>query len=270
VLGAAASEDDWPVVFDPSNVCIGGVQELEAALGQRRAHQQLREERVALETRREKARLEERPEEGRALEESLHVLDMRLSVLGDQFRERARDRGTAFPDLSKELSWSADDHFGSSEDPASPPARTSTPPALRTVDVALESLEWAVLKGYDWVQTMVVGSSESSSSPGADAVPRDATDFEVLQTNWYWRQQKRLLRVTGTELLRIHPMTGDVRKRILLSDIVSIVVAADRLAFKLVLKGETAAPESYQSQYTQQLVDMVARRAPNVKIIEEG
>lgn len=115
-----------------------------------------------------------------------------------------------------------------------------------------------------------------SSPPPSTAVapaPDDAEtypDFEVVQTNWYGRHQKRILRVTPDALLRVHPMTGQVRKRVPLSDITSVVVDRSGGSFRVVVASDSASSEAYQSLYVPQLVAALRRYAPpQLKFVDE-
>ncbi len=349
--GGGDSEDDWPVAFSPAGTAIGGLDELaryfaalpaaaaaarqpESTQAARENAQNLLAEREAAEARLEQAR---RGSDGtglHSLEDSLHVLDMRLSVLGDQFRPAGKR--LTFPYLEANGSGAYDDDdmgdggddgdpafFGPGSDtpsvtiraPASSASSTgSTGLPLRTVDVALEGLEWAVVKGYGWVHSMVSSpqpaatTASAAAAPGATGAARTSgasvqkgnvtlandnnntttnnsssnnsnddddgdareLEFEVVQTNWYGRQQKRLLRVTAGELLRVHPMTGDVRKRVLLQDITSIIVTRDRASLRIVINGDVANADVYLSLYVRQLLDAIVARQRSVRIIEGG
>jgi len=49
-------------------------------------------------------------------------------------------------------------------------------------------------------------------------------EFNVIHTNWYWRQQTRVLRLTKDHILRIHPKYGDVRAAQKYDEISKVVV----------------------------------------------
>lgn len=273
----------YPVCFAPDGTCIGGLSKLEAYLARFKprnvgvptalspAEQRailLRERKLAEEQLAQQKHAKDgsvTPEARYELEDSIHVLDMRLSVIGNQFR------GMAGGD-----SWSSEDGFGPNEDGAGAPENSSgssrngaSSPPLRTVDAALEGLEWAVLKGYDWVQSMVGPNQPASQIITHADLPKDEIDFEVVQTNWYWRQQRRTLRVAQNELLRVHPMTGEIRKRVPFSDISSLVISKDKSTLTVVVKGDKANADSYQSLYIAQIVAALKKRVPDIRV-EEG
>jgi hypothetical protein len=55
--------------------------------------------------------------------------------------------------------------------------------------------------------------------------PKDVVDFEVVQSNWYWRHQRRKLRFAQDFFLRLHPTHMDVRAAHKIDAIASISVS---------------------------------------------
>jgi hypothetical protein len=182
---SGAKEDDWPVVATPAGVMYGTVAELESALAsspplpqpalEQEQMERIREreavlaQRRAAEERLKHLRQQERKDDDatRDLEDSIHVLDMRLSVIGDQFR-RAPVSGTGGSVVDLENVEDDDDNALSdsfllqSNATNEVVADETVGSPLGTVDLALEGLEWAMVKGLGWVQGMVVSPSEMS------------------------------------------------------------------------------------------------------------
>merc|ERR1711991_1163613 len=118
--------------------------------------------------------------------------------------------------MGTEMSQYPDLNSGPSPAPTPEPDGTGPVATLTSVDEALEGLEWATRKGLSWVSSMVGGSGGTVPQEGREKSP----EYEVVQCNWYDRQQRRQLRVTPTALLRVHPMTGEVRHEVPLIDVV--------------------------------------------------
>jgi len=55
----------------------------------------------------------------------------------------------------------------------------------------------------------------------------DDVDFDIVHTNWYWRNLKRRFRFTKDGILRIHPTCGDVRASHPYSSIFSVKIVND-------------------------------------------
>ena len=196
----------------------------------------------------------------RPLEESMDVLDMRLSVLGGEFDATQLSQ---YPDLAG--------------GPTSPPAglaNSTQSGGLTAVDEALEGLEWAGRKGWAWMSS-ALGSEEPSVSVADNfSAPRrrDAAtpEYDVVTSNWYGRQQRRQLRVTATHLERLHPMTGEVRHALLFIDIV--LLTRTKAGLNVSFRGESereVISDFYSTLYTDQIIDSIRRRYPQVQVATE-
>ncbi len=288
--GVSGADDDWPMAFWKGD-CIGGVEDLARFVEQA----PLQPPSPPLEAGEGAGEAAETPEEGRRrlllaeqlrsaratapvpaqaeepLEESMNVLNMHLSVLGKQFPDR--------PVFGAASEFDFDDgdssHFGSNNNSnnagdaaaggAAGGAAAGDPQSpLRTVDLALEGLEWAVLKGATWLQGFV-----AAPSPIEPDAPRHP-DFEVVQSNWYGRQQKRLLRVTSTHVQRVHPMTGEVRHAVAFGDLVALGVSRDGHTLQVMCRGDTereVVTDTYNTVYSKQIVDSIKKRHPKVQVV---
>lgn len=181
------------------------------------------------------------------LEDSLRMLDCRLSVIGTQFNQHSnKEKDDEYPDLYER------------EVGATTTGNNAANSNLRSVDVALEGLEWAMIKGVNWV---------SSFLGNADTAPKEdksGKEFEVVQTNWYGRQQTRLLRVRETELQRVHPMTGEVRFSVLLDKLVGLRISEGGSTLQVIFTEEQKEDGSkivvtdvYKSLYVQEIVKCI-------------
>merc|ERR1712232_844994 len=65
-----------------------------------------------------------------------------------------------------------------------------------------------------------------SSSPKLEK-NEDDYDFDIVHTNWYWRNLKRRFRLTKDAILRIHPNKGDVRAYHPFTTVVAVSIIDD-------------------------------------------
>ncbi len=298
--GISGADEEWPVAFWNGD-CVGGLEDLARFVeqtppeplpplpGELSGEAGAGDDDLAFlspEGRRQRQQFAEQLRNARApppaeepLEASMNVLDMRLSVLGTQFREH-----TVYPDLDASLDGGAE-HGGNSNSNNSEEkaanannnnsnnnnnnnndAKGEGQSPLRTVDLALEGLEWAVLKGATWLQGFVVAPAPA----GAEEEGRRHPDFEVVQSNWYGRQQKRLLRVTDAELQRVHPMTGEVRHAVPFGSLVALGVSKNGQTLQVMCRGDTereVVTDTYQTVYSKQIIDSIRKRHPKLQVV---
>lgn len=155
MAGIRGDDADWPVVVWNGEV-IGTLAELEEFIEHKPP-----DEHVAEETEWEHGQAEEpqfqqerhnaatqhnsNMDDHPGLEASMNVLDMRLSVLGNQFRDTALAQ-SKYPELHETGEEDGAKTPTAKVGPASPNGGVDAQSPLRTVDLALEGLEWAVLK----------------------------------------------------------------------------------------------------------------------------
>jgi len=84
------------------------------------------------------------------------------------------------------------------------PHKDTNQPAisLGVLDRALEGFE-TVLHYFNPLGWVKWGKKKSSKDAG--------TEFDVVHTNWYWRNQRRKLRFSDKGFMRLHPVHNDVR-----------------------------------------------------------
>eukprot|EP00029_Vermamoeba_vermiformis_P005876 TRINITY_DN215_c0_g1_i1.p1 TRINITY_DN215_c0_g1~~TRINITY_DN215_c0_g1_i1.p1 ORF type:complete len:579 (+),score=239.80 TRINITY_DN215_c0_g1_i1:128-1864(+) len=97
---------------------------------------------------------------------------------------------------------------------------------------------------------------------GGKQTDKDDTviEFSVIHTNWYWRQQTRVLRLTKEHVLRIHPKYGDVRAAQKYDEINKIVVKNKEY---LILYYKESSPDYFRatSAAIEKIVSTIKERA---------
>lgn len=85
-------------------------------------------------------------------------------------------------------------------------------------------------------------------------------ELSVIHTNWYWRQQTRVLRLTKEHILRIHPKYGDVRAAQKYDEINKIVVKNKEY---LILYYKESSPDYFRatSNAIEKIVSTIKERA---------
>ena len=291
--GISGADEDWPVAFWNGD-CIGGLEDLARFVEQtppeppplpREAGEgEGADEFLSPEGRRQRLLFAEQLRNARAapaeelpLEASMNVLDMRLSVLGTQFRGHP-----VYPDLDASMEGSnnnGDDNSNKGNDNNDNAGEAQSP--LRTVDLALEGLEWAVLKGATWLHGFVAspvaagsalgeGAAAAAAAAAEEEAGRRHPDFEVVQSNWYGRQQKRLLRVTDAQLQRVHPMTGEVRHAVPFASLVALGVSRDGRTLQVMCRGDSereVVTDTYLTVYSKQIIDSIRKRHPKLQVV---
>eukprot|EP01127_Copromyxa_protea_P005053 TRINITY_DN14882_c0_g1_i1.p1 TRINITY_DN14882_c0_g1~~TRINITY_DN14882_c0_g1_i1.p1 ORF type:complete len:424 (-),score=92.13 TRINITY_DN14882_c0_g1_i1:38-1201(-) len=127
----------------------------------------------------------------------------------------------------------------------------SSEPELRVIDKALEGVEalMSFINPMSWIW--------SSSSSAESTAP----EFEVIHTNWYYRQLKRKFRFFDLVFLRINPRDGAVRASRKYSEISQIVVADSR---HMEIHYKATHYPDYIAASPQQIEEMLAIFAPQI------
>jgi len=96
------------------------------------------------------------------------------------------------------------------------------------LDHCLDAAEYVIsgVSSLLWLPVTIVTypfrSEQETLQKGADAV-----DFDIVHTNWYWRNLKRRFRFTKEGILRIHPTYNDVRASHPYSSICAVKIVND-------------------------------------------
>eukprot|EP01116_Phalansterium_solitarium_P010340 TRINITY_DN2502_c0_g1_i1.p2 TRINITY_DN2502_c0_g1~~TRINITY_DN2502_c0_g1_i1.p2 ORF type:complete len:347 (-),score=108.88 TRINITY_DN2502_c0_g1_i1:847-1887(-) len=154
------------------------------------------------------------------------------------------------------------------------PHRLSPPPSRATLEpYALVSTAYetgaSLLSG---VSSVLSSYFAAWASAGGHAPPRGSPrkleeslkDFDVIQVNWYWRQQPRTLRFFADKFQRVNAATGEVRSEHSYSAI-QLMTVTGRTFLQLVFKDASPA-EYYQAASVPaiaQLIIDVAVSPPN-------
>jgi len=80
-----------------------------------------------------------------------------------------------------------------------------------------------------------------------------------MQINWYWRQQKRILRCSKDRFLRINPVTKELRAMHYYRTIQDIVVTGK--TFITISFNDSSAPEYYQSIDIEKIIGVIVDKA---------
>jgi glutaredoxin len=136
------------------------------------------------------------------------------------------------------------------------------------VSKAVESSLW-MMKGVSSVISSSVSSflpwktsTEASTSPlkeYKDERGSNFDEFEVMQINWYWRQQKRILRFSGDRFLRINPYSKELRAVHYYRTIQDIIITGK--TFMTMSFNDASPPEYYQSVNMDKIVGVLIERA---------
>lgn len=272
-LTPPTTAEDWPIVLVDGSRC-SSVDEMEMLLEEWQEKQEAEEEEAASPVMVPVPSAPVAEEEAIAapvpsapaldaepiMEQSVNVLDMRLSVLGTQLDDMQLSQ---YPNLDSEDAMT---------DTAPQSLRQS--PELTAVDEALEGLEWVTRKGLSWVSSVVpaaVGFAPTPpSQPPLEPRQQSLPEYEVVQTNWYGRQQRRHLRVSDKAIERLHPMTGEVRNEVPLSELVCLTRTRQGLlvSFKSDIENEMIT-DTYHTSYADEIIQAVQRQVPRIRVLEK-
>jgi len=96
----------------------------------------------------------------------------------------------------------------------------------------------------------------------------DEPEFRVIQINWYWRHQDRILRFFKEEFTRIEPKTHTIRETHQYKDI-SQVVVMNRECLNIWFhsdKTQTPVVEYYQTSKAADIVDLLISKNNRIKV----
>jgi hypothetical protein len=96
------------------------------------------------------------------------------------------------------------------------------------------------INGVEWMLRMVLlnpsGVTQEEKKHNEQKLAEAKTlldvDFPVMRTNWYWRHQKRVIRLSPTEMKRIDPDTGIVKETLALCDITNVTLNATHVVLQ--------------------------------------
>lgn len=155
-------------------------------------------------------------------------------------------------------------------EPAQVPAATvvqkiskpvSPPPQLRRIDSAFEWLERKVDTSARWMNDNKLRSSQFR----ADA----PNVFEVVQSNWWGRQQKRLLHITETQIERINPIGKSLRVSVAIVDLDRLEVSQNNDTLKVVYVDHATGKgvaDTYVTSNANAIAESIKRVRPGLRV----
>jgi len=140
---------------------------------------------------------------------------------------------------------------------------------LNAFGKAGEYLETHVRGWYSWLGwTPNVNASDDTNGEADDS----RKDIVVIHTNWFWKQQIRLLRFTQKQFMRTHPVTKEVKEVHQYTQVDKITITGNTFMIIYFLPSLSISPEYYESKERDLIVELITTRAQaqgrNVSLIE--
>jgi len=130
-------------------------------------------------------------------------------------------------------------------------------PRLGMLDRTLENVEtvFSYLNPVGWLRK--ANTTEKSL---------DVVEFDVIHTNWYWRNQKRKLQFHPQGFRRLHPTYGDVRSSQSYSDISKIEIKSPTL---MIFHYKTSSSDwiKCSSKDQQEIISIIGKWAPQIQTV---
>ena len=154
----------------------------------------------------------------------------------------------------------------------------STSPAAATDfhlsagDQWLNGIEWLLRTAATPLQALapqsVIAARRESIKEVAAKGPLDI-DFTVLRTNWYWRHQTRIYRMSTQGIIRIGPELMDKRDSMPYASIAKLVCSGER-NLVIVFKADARhSPEYIETPNRDDIVRLILERTPGQKPVVE-
>lgn len=136
------------------------------------------------------------------------------------------------------------------------------------LDHCLDAAEYVIsgVSSLLWLPVSLVTYPFRSEKEELQKGPDDV-DFDIVHTNWYWRNLKRRFRFTQKAILRIHPTHNDIRASHLYDSILTIKVIDDKSIVINYNDGSSpdyvcATPEGITT-----MIDIIQKRAKTKPVI---
>jgi len=224
--------------------------------------QSVREQRQLLEIEKQKAKQQEKSQIVAEIDNSIAQLDKNLNSITslltarDSVRLRHIDTNPKLSDFQNDIQNSP------KHDQA------------RIVNMAFGTGIWCVKGMGSAISSVASYFNWNALPPKLSSAPKEYKDekgsnyieFEVIQINWYWRQQKRILRFSSDKFLRLNPFTQELRAVHKYHSIQTIVVHGK--TFMTISFNDESQPEYYQSIDIESIVEILTSKAkPFVNIV---
>jgi len=149
--------------------------------------------------------------------------------------------------------------------PESSPTTNAQPPQLRTVDTVLEVVETVVdyLNPLSYLRSFSTWSTTARRDENAST----CTEFDIIHTNWYGRNQRRKLRFCDKDFLRVHP-NGLVRATIKYVDI-SKIHKLDPTRIVIYYSTSSCSPDwiGGTEQDVSSIITLLLKKIPTLKVL---
>jgi glutaredoxin len=132
----------------------------------------------------------------------------------------------------------------------------------------VNTVETLIAPGAKRLADWWYGSSSKPKHEIKGPVPNEeptseAVEYTVLRTNWYWRQQVRILRLEKDSFSRLLPKSNSTRGQFRYSEIEKLTKYTQNNFFTITFKDKTE--EYYESPKMDEIVDEIAKRAKQNK-----
>jgi len=142
-------------------------------------------------------------------------------------------------------------------------------PSLGYMGITLEGIERGVVEISSYMRSAMnlVGLSPppeemtTNTNDNRDTV----AEFQVIQTNWYYRKQTRTLQFGRKSFVKINPITQDVRKTHSYMDIAKVTIPR---AGEFIIDYTDKTQEFFSSPATEAIIDVINRHTPHNLVIE--
>lgn len=136
------------------------------------------------------------------------------------------------------------------------------------LNIAVQTGKWLTDSVGSAVGQAVASVSGFIQPPLSDSNPKQFKDargefyieYEVLQLNWYFRYQPRLLRFSKDKFVRINPQTKEVRALHRYNQIMKIIVNGKTLMI-IKFKDPAIQPECYESNFLEQILNTILKNS---------
>jgi hypothetical protein len=216
----------------------------------KRRLEDVKQQKQLLEQEIERAQQQERFEIATELQTSISQLDKDLTSLSNVIRMREAARN------SKEAKQ-----------------KPKEPNEIGIMDLVLDTGKWAVdsvSSGLSYVASYFTWTSANRLGASPKEVKNEKAgflEFDVIQINWYWRQQKRTLRFLKDQFVRLNPDTKELRAVHKYENIQKVTVTGK--TFFTISFSDDSKPEYYQSTDTAKILDvLLAAKIPLTHITE--
>jgi len=150
--------------------------------------------------------------------------------------------------------------------------------SLNAFGRAGEYLETKVRGWYSWLGWNASNpdnrdlTSPLKSQTTSQNIEPSVRDIVVIHTNWFWKQQIRLLRFNDEEFMRVHPTTNEVKEVHRYTQVDKITITGNTFMIIYFVPTLAISPEYYESKERDLIVELITTRAQsqgrNVSLIE--